>query len=190
MNNAHEPRSLGPCCVCGTPGATVLHLLNAQCPLPGKGWGCFQCDIESHGALAVVCESCAALAETSATPAGMLEDLLRFVCRGNPGSDGRMPIADLRGEHAHDQSKHPEATQTPSMTVLASDTRFGNYAEEGQGCHCSRCGQTIWEGTVALRAFAEHGDWEYRYHGTCFFGALPIYEDFYEAAWEELEELG
>jgi hypothetical protein len=178
MGPVTDETDLGPCCICERPRAVVILMLNAQAPIAGHGWGCVQCGIGSHGAIAVVCPACAAPFEASSVPLD-IEDHLRFVCRGYPGSEGRMPIEALRGEHGHDWGKHPEATQIPPLTVASTDTRFGTHVEEGHGCHCSRCGQTIWEGTIAIRAFAESGHWQYRYHGTCF-GALPVYENAYE----------
>lgn len=182
------PETLGPCCICEAPHAVVLLMLNAQAPIADHGWACVQCGIGADGAIAVVCEACARPFEEGAGQRqGHLEDALRFACRGYPGTEGRIPIEDLRGEHGHNATRHPEIPAVPPMQVLCTDTRFPTHVQEGQGCHCSRCGCTIWEGTIALRAFSQTEDWQYRYHCTCF-GAIPIYENFYEVddVWEDV----
>ncbi len=174
------PTSLGPCCICDTtgPAVRVLVLLNAKAPVRGHGWGCALCALPAHGALAVICEACAAVAECDATPRAAVEDALRFACRGYPGTDGRLPIDRLRGEHGHDRRQHPELAAHPPLQPLPSDTRFGEHGEEGQGCHCSRCGQTIWDGVVAIRCWPTEGSWALRYHPTCL-GAVPMDDDPY-----------
>lgn len=146
------------------------------------------CGLPPHGASAVLCDACTATYEDQPEPSAV-EDALQWVCRGYPGSDGRMPIAELRGEHGHDRSKHQEATQARPMHILPEDRRFPSHVEEGQGCHCSRCGHTIWDGVVALRVFPESGEWQYRYHPTCF-GAMPLEEDPYTDAdgWNAIDE--
>jgi hypothetical protein len=175
---------LGPCCICGATGPTVrtILMLNAKAPVRGHGWGCGVCGLPPHGASVVLCDACVAQYEGSGAPYD-IEDALTFVCRGYPGSDGRLPIAELLGEHGHDWSKHPEVPQALPLSILKTDTRFGTHIEEGQGCHCSRCGQTIWDGVIALRVFAQSGQWQYRYHPCCF-GALPMDEDPYTEYWE------
>lgn len=176
-NDLGRPSSLGLCCICETTlGVRNIVILNAQAPVLGHGWGCVVCGLEPHGALAVICDGCEALYHQ---PGKSVEDRLRFVCRGRPGSDGRMPIADLCGEHGHDWSQHPEATQVPPLTVAKTDTRFPSQIEDGQGCHCSRCGKTIWKGTTTIRFLARSGPWQYFYHSTCQ-GAMRILEHYYE----------
>jgi hypothetical protein len=89
--------SYGPCCICETTGPNVRHviLLNAKAMVRGHGWGCVQCGLPVHGAYAVLCDRCVA-----ARPAHAVEDALRFACRGDPASDGRLPIASLLGASA------------------------------------------------------------------------------------------
>ena len=104
---------------------------------------------------------------------------MRFACRGYPGTEGRIRFEDLRGEHVHRPNRHPdEVPQIPPLTVAATDMRFEQADYAGRGCFCSRCGQTIFEGVVALRAWPEGGLDEYRYHPVCF-GAEPQSEDPY-----------
>lgn len=168
-DGTHKTTSLGTCCICGVEGPSVrtIALLNAKIPIRGHGWGCVQCDLPPHGASAVVCDACVD------TYGSFCEDHLRFACRGYPGTEGRLPIEDLRGEHGHNPQKHPELPDPAPLTILATDTRFPTHIEEGQGCHCSRCGQTIWKGVGAFRAFEKSGASQYRYHPTCF-GCLDL----------------
>lgn len=168
--------SLGPCCICGATGpqVKVIVLLNARSPLAGKGWNCVQCGLSANGAVAVICESC----ERRHGTQQQVEDALRWFCRGAPGRDGRLPIEALRGEHGHNRRRHPECPQIPPLQVVASDTRWPTHVEEGHGCTCSRCGQTIWQGVGAIRVWPEQGDWAYRFHPTCL-GACRIEEDPY-----------
>jgi hypothetical protein len=144
-------------------------------PVPGTGWGCFTCGLAQDGAIAVICSECESRYHTQ----GAVETVLRFACLGVPGDRKRLPVGHLRGEHVHVRRRHPEMEQVAPMAVLETDTRWGTHADEGQGCLCSRCGTTIWEGTVALRVWPEHGDWELRYHHVCF-GGEPCVEEPYD----------
>lgn len=93
---------LGPCCICGGGGAVNIIMLHRRGAIPGRGWGCVQCGLPSDGAAAVLCPAC--LDKYQADPAA-----LTMACRGYPGTDGRVPIADLpEGEFDHDPAKHPE----------------------------------------------------------------------------------
>jgi hypothetical protein len=165
---------LGPCCICEAAFAPVLLIVHARSIEPGKGWGCPVCGLSQDGALAVICEVC----ESRYGTQGQVETALRFACRGWPGTDGRLHIEDLRGEHVHRRWRHPEVEQIPRCTVLPTDTRFDRHADEGQGCLCSRCGTTIWEGAHAIRAWPESGRYALSYHPVCF-GAEPSTEDPY-----------
>jgi hypothetical protein len=92
--------NLGTCCACGgTEAVRNIYTLQKKSPTPGKGWGCFQCDQPQDGAVAVVCDAC----HDSGAP-------LKFACKGYPGKDGRVPIAELQGIHEHDMSKHQDET--------------------------------------------------------------------------------
>lgn len=139
-------------------------MLNAKVVVRGHGWGCAACGLANHGATAVICDAC--LLERRRAQRSV-EDALKFVCKGRPGIEGRMPIHLLLGEHGHDWSKHAECPQIPPLTVAETDKRFPSHTEEGQGCHCSRCLETIWAGTVAIRVFSATSHWQYRYHPTC-----------------------
>lgn len=90
---------LGPCCVCEKEGHDVRNIimLPFEGPIPGRGWGCFQCNLPANGASAVVCDDC--LDRT---------DEIKFVNNGYP-KDGRIPIDQLeRKPFDHDMKYHPE----------------------------------------------------------------------------------
>ena len=93
---------LGPCCICETTrNVRNVIMLDKRCPTPGHGWGCVVCGLPSDGASAVLCDACfEAFADKKAA--------LKFACRGYPATDGRIPLAELKGQHKHDMSKHPE----------------------------------------------------------------------------------
>lgn len=73
--------------------------LDRKAPMSGRGWGCCVCDLPSDGACAVLCDRC--FEEYSGGRAS-----LRYVCRGYPGKDGRVLIANLVGRHEHDMEIH------------------------------------------------------------------------------------
>jgi hypothetical protein len=103
-NGQHEyTPDLGSCCICGgTDGVVNIIMLSHKNPIPGRGWGCFVCGLPSDGATAVVCRDCFGEGEDPAEVASRL----RWACRGYPGSDGRVPIAELTGVHEHDEVAH------------------------------------------------------------------------------------
>ena len=90
---------MGPCCVCETTGPSVRNILMLpkKGHVPGHGWGCVVCHLPPDGATAVVCDACFAAKAT-----------LRFVCRGWPAVDGRVPIDELllQENHQHDPEAH------------------------------------------------------------------------------------
>jgi hypothetical protein len=93
-----EP-SLGPCCGCGgdTAGARNVVMLNFRNKVPGHGWGCFACHLPPDGAVAVLCDGCTERMERGV-------DVLRFACRGFPGSEGRAPIGEFTEPFEHDMT--------------------------------------------------------------------------------------
>jgi hypothetical protein len=100
---ARPPRDgtedLGPCCVCeGTRHVRNIFCLAHKSPIPGHGWGCVVCGLPSDGATAVVCDDC--------LQGGDVGPRLRFACRGYPGTEGRVPLGELRGTHEHDRTRH------------------------------------------------------------------------------------
>ena len=88
--------NLGPCCVCeSTVGVTSMVMLPVKGMMPGHGWGCVVCGLRANGAVAVLCGEC-------------IRKQPVYACRGYPGTDGRIPVADLRTPQMHDASKHLE----------------------------------------------------------------------------------
>jgi hypothetical protein len=178
VKNIAAQTSFGMCCLCEGNNAVVIVFLTARSPVADHGWGCAVCGISANGAIAVLCKPCAGAYEHSDAP--NIELHLKWACRGYPATEGRIPFEDLRGEHQHVRHRHPEVPDIPPLTVAATDTRWPTHIEEGPGCLCSRCHQTIHEGTIAIRAFVTNADDQYRYHGVCF-GAEPSeWEDPYE----------
>jgi len=95
---------LGPCCVCGgLEDVQTIVMLDKKAPIAGTGWGCVVCDLPSDGAVAVVCDLCAAAFESVSDPP------FQYAVSGWPGAGGRVPIGELQGTHAHDLTKHPES---------------------------------------------------------------------------------
>lgn len=91
---------LGPCCHCEKADPSVRNVvaLARRAPMPGTGWGCFQCHLPPDGAIAVLCDKCS----EASLP-------IRFVCVGQPGKGNRLPVEQLGDEvFYHDLSKHPE----------------------------------------------------------------------------------
>jgi hypothetical protein len=104
--------AFGPCCCCETEGPTVRNVLSLhqRSPIAGRGWGCFVCRLPADGAVAVVCDTCLeAMASGNA--------VLVTACRGYPGADGRVPIAELEGISDHDENAHLAAA--PRRALLA-----------------------------------------------------------------------
>ena len=90
---------LGPCCACRQRGPTVRNIvmLTFRAPLPGRGWGCFQCGLPSDGAIAVLCDRCL---ESSAP--------ILDACAGYPASGGRVPRESLDIPFDHDMRFHED----------------------------------------------------------------------------------
>lgn len=147
-SNGHgsDDVKLGSCCVCESlVGVRNILMLNQKSPVPGHGWGCFQCGLPPDGASAVLCDDCFS---------AILEKPLRFACVGYPAKDGRIPIEQLSEAHEHDYTKHSEAWW------------FNDSPDVGHAdCICSICRKQINEGEVPLRIF--EGELEARFHDDC-----------------------
>ncbi len=87
---------LGPCCICGSAGYGVRNvmMLHFKNQVPGHGWGCVVCGLPPDGAVAVLCDPC-----FDRLNAG--EATLKFVCRGYPATEGRIPFPELTVPHDH-----------------------------------------------------------------------------------------
>lgn len=101
MSDESDEPSLGPCCGCERDTAGSAHnvaMLNFRTMIPGHGWGCFVCHLPSDGATAVLCDDCYERMERGE------EDVIRFACRGYPGTEGRAPISEFTEPFDHDRS--------------------------------------------------------------------------------------
>lgn len=99
----HVSPHLGSCCMCdGADGVRNIIMLSQRGAIAGHGWGCVVCGLPSDGAYAVLCDPCLELWQKK-------PELLTTACRGYPGSEGRIPIAELPpGRFDHDDRKHKE----------------------------------------------------------------------------------
>lgn len=95
---------IAKCCACGQSNETVRNvvMLDNKAAEPGTGWGCVQCDLPMDGAVAVICDLCAAADPTGGS--------IREAVLGHMSEGRREPIAAVRARprHEHDLSKHPE----------------------------------------------------------------------------------
>ncbi len=93
---------LGICCICLTEHPTVRNVLtlNVRAPVPGSGWGCFQCGLPMDGAIAVLCDGCLGEHIENKRP-------ISLACVGKPTENQRIPLASLTEPFRHDMSKHP-----------------------------------------------------------------------------------
>lgn len=104
---------LGPCCICqGEQGVRNVIMLHQKAPVAGHGWGCVVCHLPSDGAIAVLCDKCFELFQHG-------KAALRFACRGYPGKEGRVPAAELAGEHDHDHKVHEAEQNGYECGILA-----------------------------------------------------------------------
>ena len=87
MSHKTNEIDLGTCCACGEkrPFVRNIAFLPFAAPVPGTGWGCFQCGLPTDGALAIICDACVEL-----------EAKIRFVVVGLAAEGQRMPIDELK----------------------------------------------------------------------------------------------
>jgi hypothetical protein len=102
LSSDDEPLATGPCCACRREG-----LLRTVVMLPWRGrsvygWGCVVCGLPPVGAIAILCDRCAA------------EDREPVLaCAGAVGDPARIPLVDLRDPWEHDDMRHAgEAEET------------------------------------------------------------------------------
>lgn len=88
---------LGTCCACGQdkPDVWSFVTLGKLAPVPGTGWGCFECLLPGNGALAVVCADCM---EKGAE--------IRWAISGWAAERGRVEVGLLRGTFGHQMEYH------------------------------------------------------------------------------------
>ena len=114
--------NLGPCCACeGLKDVRNVCCVHKLSPIPGRGWGCLQCHLPSNGAIYVLCDSCV---EAQAQP--------KWACRGDPATQGRIPIEELTGSFEHDRDQHPELLEEHPLQGARSD------------CHRCGCCMATW----------------------------------------------
>lgn len=89
------------CCACEKQDASVCNVvcMPFKGPIGFAGWGCFVCDLEPNGAVAILCNDCI---NAGAEP--------RFIAGGKFASDGVLvPLEGFeRKPFDHNWSKHPE----------------------------------------------------------------------------------
>lgn len=78
--------------------------LNKKSPETKGGWGCFVCDLQPFGAVAVLCDDCLDKFFDQKIE-------IKFACLGYPGENRRIEIEKLTEDFDHDLSKHPEEEQ-------------------------------------------------------------------------------
>ena len=141
----HPLLDLGRCCACGgIEQVRNIMVFSFKGPVPGKGWGCFQCGLPMDGATAVICDACL---ERRAE--------IREICRGWPGDKQRVPMPDKasRMSFDHDLSKHPELVLPDGACHEAERACMVCGCTDGHacpgGCHwvdddlCSRCAEEL-----------------------------------------------
>jgi len=106
---AIRPEAIGPCCACGQAGPSVRNFvfLERKTPYAGTGWGCLVCDLPADGAVAVICDRCAAANTPPVTAiAGPIQ------------SGRRIPVAELIAMpyHRHDHHQHQAAYLSREFT--------------------------------------------------------------------------
>lgn len=85
------------CCACGREKRVRnIVMLDQKALTPGAGWGCVVCNLPNDGAVAVICDECAA----NGTP-------LQFAVDGYLESGALVAIGELPDiPHAHDLKLH------------------------------------------------------------------------------------
>jgi len=96
----------GACCYCEKEDETVRNIISLEkkAPVPGTGWGCFVCDLQTDGALAVLCDECAGADREP-----------KYAINGYATSKERIPIDDLNGDHEHNYDLHHEFDKQRTM---------------------------------------------------------------------------
>lgn len=113
MDNGQDLHDFGTCCVCEEESKDVNNfiMLPYQAPVLGTGWGCFQCSMESNGAMAVVCSLCM-------IKLNHFEVELKFIIDGYPKDKKRKSLENyLKVPFVHNMELHDQydgwTAQTP-----------------------------------------------------------------------------
>ena len=88
------------CCACDRQvvSRNLLMLEDRKAPQPGTGWGCVQCGLSLDGALAALCDDCAANPDVK----------IRYVFNGYVQNGLLIPIEEApEGKMEHDMKLHP-----------------------------------------------------------------------------------
>lgn len=98
----------GICCACGEERSMVRTgiMLNVKSPVAGCGWGCLACGLSTDGAVAILCDDCAARLERSEGEVDWPREL-KWVASS---VEQRTPAdqVDWSTTHEHDLRFHPE----------------------------------------------------------------------------------
>jgi len=91
------------CCACGqNKRSRNIVMLEQKTLTLGKGWGCLQCGLKQDGAVATICDNCAALGDAK----------IRWVYDGWVSEGKLVPIEELPDiPHQHNLTLHPEVTK-------------------------------------------------------------------------------
>lgn len=147
-----DGRIVGPCCACGkTRDLRTFVMLDGKAPTPGRGWGCVVCGLATDGAIAALCDECACAAREP-----------QLACAGYPGEPGRVPVAQLVGEHVHDEARHLAEEQGVVSRLVDAVQRVRSLRDAGPGLGPERYTVLIVlravRGLLMVRASAPTGD--------------------------------
>jgi hypothetical protein len=123
----------GPCCCCGRHDETVRNvvMMARRAPVPGYGWGCFQCGLPMDGAYYVACDDCADIGRPPVE-----------VCEGYPAEKKRIPFGQLGDDvFDHDMSKHPEAPGAHGVPIKFEDSLLVGRNSHGYTFGVGRVGR-------------------------------------------------
>jgi len=111
MDEGQDLHDFGTCCVCEVESTDVNNfvMLPYKAPVPGTGWGCFVCDMDSDGAMSVMCTECL-------MKLNHFEVEIKFVIDGFPKNKKRKPLENylkipfMHNPELHDQYEGWTAT--------------------------------------------------------------------------------
>lgn len=103
-DSAKAKANFGTCCVCEVESKDVNNfvMLPYKAPIPGTGWGCFVCDMDSDGAISVMCNECL-------IKLNYFEVEIKFVIEGFPRDKKRKPLENyLKIPFMHNPKLHDQ----------------------------------------------------------------------------------